>query len=126
MQRIGSVGWVVLPLEFMKLLLDENISSRVAKTLSDLYPNSTHVRECGLNKAPDHEVWEYAKGRQFVVVSKDSDFEQRSLLHGHPPKVIWIRLGNCSTHDIEELLREYSVVIHTFNEDPFESILVLP
>jgi len=110
----------------MRLLLDENISPRVAKSLSDLYPNSSHVRECGLKSASDHEVWEYAKANQFVIVSKDSDFEQRSLLHSHPPKIIWIRLGNCSTRDIEELLRNYSLVIHTFNEDPHESILVLP
>jgi predicted nuclease of predicted toxin-antitoxin system len=79
-----------------------------------------------LEKASDQEVWEHAKANQFAIVSRDSDFEHRSLLLGHPPKVIWIRLGNCSTRDIEELLRKYSVVIHTFNEDPLESILVLP
>ena len=110
----------------MKLLLDENISPCVAKSLSDLYPDSLHVRDCALNKSPDQEVWEHAKANQFVLVSKDSDFEQQSLLRGHPPKVIWIRLGNCSTRDIEDLLRDYSVVIHTFDEDPLESILVLP
>jgi len=110
----------------MKLLLDENISPQVAKSLSNLYPNSLHVRECGLKESPDQDVWEYAKANQFAIVSKDSDFEQRSILLGNPPKVIWIRLGNCSTRDIEVVLRKYSVVIHTFNEDPMESILVLP
>jgi predicted nuclease of predicted toxin-antitoxin system len=110
----------------MKLLLGENLSPRLAVLLPDLYPDSTHVRNCGLEKASDDQVWEYARTNDFAIVSKDSDFEQRSLLQGHPPKVIWVRLGNCSTKDIEDLLRRYSPVIHTFNLDSIESILVLP
>ena len=110
----------------MKLLLDENLAPRLVKSLSDLYPGSRPVDECGLKQSPDHDVWEYAAANGFVITSKDSDFEQRSLLRGHPPKVIRVRLGNCSTRAIEKLLREYSVIIHTFNDDPVESILVLP
>lgn len=110
----------------MKLLLDENIAPRLARDLSDLYPGSRHVDECGLKHASDELVWEHARANGFVITSKDSDFEQRSVLRGHPPKVIWIRLGNCSTRQIEELLRSYSVVVHTFHNDPVESILVLP
>lgn len=110
----------------MKLLLDENLAPRLAHTLADLYPGSCHVDDCGLKQASDHDVWEYALAHGFVIASKDSDFEQRSLLRGQPPKVIWLRLGNCSTRELEDLLRRYSVVIHTFNDDPVESILVLP
>ena len=110
----------------MKLLLDENLSPRLTKLLSDLYPESSHVRECGLEHAPDEQIWDHARANGFAIVSKDSDFEQRSVLRGCPPKVIWIRLGNCSTSAIMELLRKYSPVIHTFNLDPIESILVIP
>ena len=110
----------------MKLLLDANLSPRLPKSLSDLYPGSLHVRECVLERSPDYQVWEYARTNAFAIVSKDSDFEQRSVLHGHPPKIIWIRPGNCSTRAIEDLLRKYSPVIHTFNVDLIESILVLP
>jgi predicted nuclease of predicted toxin-antitoxin system len=110
----------------MKLLLDENLAPRLAKSLANLYPGSRHVADCGLKQSSDLDVWEYARANGFVIASKDSDFEQRSLLRGHPPKVIWLRLGNCSTREIEELLRRYSVVIHTFHDDPVEAILVLP
>ncbi len=110
----------------MKLLLDENISPKLAISLSDLYPESLHVRNIALARSDDLTVWKYAKANGFVIVSKDSDFEQYSLLWGHPPKVVWIRLGNCSTQEIEELLRSHSVIIHTFNEDPIESLLLLP
>ena len=40
-----------------------------------------------------------------MIVSKDEDFHRLSVLHGPPPKVIWIRLGNCSTDDVMQLLR---------------------
>ena len=110
----------------MKLLLDENISPRVPRALSDLYPGSLHVRDRGLTTADDAAVWEYARTNDCAIVSKDSDCKQRSLLYGHPPKFIWIRLGNCSTDEIKELLRKYSVVIHTFHADPIEAMLMLP
>jgi predicted nuclease of predicted toxin-antitoxin system len=110
----------------MKLLLDENLSPRLSIMLADLYPGTLHVRDCGLEQVSDQKVWEYAGSNGFVIVSKDSDFEQQSLLRGHPPKVIWVRLGNCSTRDIEGVLRRFSPVIHTFNLDPIETILVLP
>jgi predicted nuclease of predicted toxin-antitoxin system len=40
------------------------------------------------------EVWSYAREHGFAILSKDSDFHQRSLLYGHPPKVVWVRKGN--------------------------------
>lgn len=52
----------------------------------------------------DDAVWDYAKVQGFAIVSKDSDFAERSFLYGSPPKVVWIRLGNCSTATIEQLL----------------------
>ena len=41
----------------MKLLFDQNISHRLAQTLSGLYPESTHVRLINLQSASDEEVW---------------------------------------------------------------------
>ena len=64
--------------------------------LADDFACSAHVREVGLQRADDESVWSYAKREGLVIVSKDADFHQRSLLFGHPPKVIWVRLGNCS------------------------------
>jgi len=110
----------------MKLLLDENLSPFLASQLSDLYRGSVHVRDCGLKRASDLGIWEFARENGFTIVSKDSDFDQIRLMRGHPPKVIWVRLGNCSTRAIEDLLRSQSPVIHTFEEDAAESLLILP
>jgi predicted nuclease of predicted toxin-antitoxin system len=110
----------------MKLLFDQNLSPRLSRLLSDIYPNSVHVREVGLREADDSLIWEYAKANGFAIVSKDSDFQQRSLLRGAPPKFIWLRVGNCTVKRTEDLLRSYSAAIHTFDLDDSKSHLMLP
>jgi len=110
----------------MKLLFDQNLPPRLPRTLADIYPESVHVREIGMRDAADTEIWEYARIKGFVIVSKDSDFQARSLLYGGPPKFIWLRLGNCPIKPIEDLLRNHSVAIHTFAQDDGQSHLMLP
>jgi predicted nuclease of predicted toxin-antitoxin system len=73
----------------VKLLLDENLSDRIIPKILDLYPDSSHVKTLGLTNTDDLVIWEYAKANDFVIVSKDADFHQRSLLYGHPPKFIY-------------------------------------
>lgn len=110
----------------MKLLFDQNLSPRLSRLLADIYPESVHVRELGLRDADDNAIWVYAKTHGFAIVSKDSDFQQRSLLHGSPPKFIWLRVGNCTVRRTEDLLRTYSAAIHTFDLDDAKSHLMLP
>lgn len=110
----------------MKLLFDQNLSPRLPLLLADIYPGSIHIRELGMKDATDTEIWNYAKANNFVIVSKDSDFQARSLAFGHPPKFIWLRVGNCPVKAVEDLLRKYSVAIHTFNLDQSKSHLMLP
>jgi predicted nuclease of predicted toxin-antitoxin system len=110
----------------MKLLFDQNLSPRLPQLLADIYAGSVHVREAGLREADDRTIWEYAKAHGFAIVSKDSDFQQRSLLHGAPPKFIWLRVGNCTVAETESVLRTYSAAIHTFDLDHSKSHLMLP
>jgi len=109
----------------MKLLLDQNLSPRLVRRLADLYPNSTHVTVVGLDRSLDKEVWNYARQHDYLIVTKDVDFSEFSLLQGFPPKVIWIRRGNCSTRDIEIILRENFNSIKAMNEDASSGILEL-
>ena len=109
----------------MKLLFDENLSPKLVALLNDIFPHSAHVRDVGLAEAQDQDVWQYAVELGFAIVSKDSDFRQRSLLEGAPPKVIWIRLGNCSTTDVERELRSQHARIGDFGESQEEVFLVL-
>ncbi|HEY9863542.1 MAG TPA: DUF5615 family PIN-like protein [Candidatus Obscuribacterales bacterium] len=109
----------------MKLLLDENLSDRIIVQIIDLYPNSNHVKTLALTNTDDSIIWEYAKSNDFVIVSKDSDFHQRSLLYGHPPKFIYLRIGNSPTSQIIQILRDNFDTIIQFGNSEVESILVL-
>jgi predicted nuclease of predicted toxin-antitoxin system len=109
----------------MKLLFDESLSPKLPKLVAKLHPNSTHVRDCGLKGLPDDDVWEYAKRHGFTIASKDSDFYQRSLLYGHPPKLVWLRIGNCTRADLVSLLTIHHQNIDAFGADPLESVLVI-
>ena len=109
----------------MKLLFDENLSHKLPQLLEDLFPESIHVRNVDLKAADDPRVWEYAKDNGLILVSKDADMHQRSFLFGPPPKAVWVRLGNCSTSDVEGLLRQNVSTISVFFDDPDASFLVL-
>ena len=109
----------------MKLLFDENLAPRLATALSEIYPGSAHLRDCGLRGASDVEVWQYARENGFSIVSKDSDFARKSFLLGSPPKVIWLRIGNCTTLRADFVLRNTAPRIHAFFADNEESCLVL-
>ncbi len=109
----------------MKLLLDENLSDRIIHRIVDLYPDSEHVKILALTNTDDALIWEYAKANDFVIVSKDSDFHQRSLLYGHPPKFIYLRIGNSPTSKIVQILRDNFDTIIQFEDSETESILVL-
>lgn len=109
----------------MKLLFDENLSPKFARRLADLFPGSTHVRDVGLKTADDPVVWAYARNNDFMIATKDADMHDRSLIFGYPPKVIWVRLGNCSTRQVEDLLRREFATIEMFYEDDYASFLAL-
>ncbi|HEY0073000.1 MAG TPA: DUF5615 family PIN-like protein [Abditibacteriaceae bacterium] len=109
----------------MKLLFDQNLSPRLVTSLADLFPDSNHVYPLGLDQVSDIEVWSYARDNGFILVSKDADFSELSLLHGNPPKLIWLRLGNCTTTQIENLLRSNYEVIEQMSQDSTTSILSL-
>ena len=61
----------------------------------------------GLEGAADDVVWQRAINLGCVLITKDEDFHRRSVLKGAPPKVVWLRVGNCTTEDVERLLRTY-------------------
>jgi predicted nuclease of predicted toxin-antitoxin system len=109
----------------LKLLLDENLSVRLVERLSLAYPGTAHLRTVGLSRSSDEEVWRFAAANGFCIVSKDEDFHQRSFLRGHPPKVVWIRRGNCSTREIEAMLLKHSAELIAFESHDDASFLAL-
>ena len=98
----------------MKLLLDENLSEALCSLLKDIFPETRHIRSVGLQGESDAAIWEFAVASKFVIVSKDSDFMERAILGNHHSKVIWIRLGNCSTANVHLLNRNKKSEIDDF------------
>lgn len=109
----------------MKLLIDQQLSHKLVAMLADLFPESEHVRNRGLKDADDDKVWELAKRERFVLVTKDEDFHTLSVVRGHPPKVLWIRSGNCATELIETLLRKNFDEIAKFENDANAGFMAL-
>jgi len=109
----------------MRLLFDENLSPKLPQRLIDLFPDSLHVRDVGMKATIDPIVWDYAKANDLMIVSKDADMHDLSLVVGNPPKVIWLRLGNCSTLQVENLPRRNFNAIKLFYEDENLSLLAL-
>lgn len=109
----------------MKFLFDENLSRTLVARISDQFPDCRHIVDAGLGRASDEAVWEFAKDAGLTIVSKDSDFNQLAFLHGPPPKVIWLRLGNCTTAIVEGLLRARRVEIEEFLRERAAAVLVL-
>jgi predicted nuclease of predicted toxin-antitoxin system len=102
----------------MKLLLDQNISFSITNKIQDIFPESKQVRDLGLEDSKDSLLWTYAKENGYCIVTFDGDFYDLGLLKGHPPKVIWLRIGNTSTKNIEKVLRKNLYLIKAFLTDP--------
>jgi predicted nuclease of predicted toxin-antitoxin system len=109
----------------VKLLFDENVSSKLVALLAEEYAESAHVRDVGLQGAPDHLIWEHARVNGFVIVSKDDDFRQRSFVQGAPPKVVWLQVGNAGTSSIAELLLEHVGRLREFEGEEESALLIL-
>ena len=109
----------------MKLLFDQNLSCRLVSRLADICPDVGHVSLVGLDRASDDQVWSYACANSYTIVSKGSDFNERSVLRGTPPKVAWLRLGNCTTSQVEAALRGHQAEIRAFIRDSALGVLEL-
>src|SRR5687767_6551464 len=107
------------------LLFDENLSHKLVQALASDFPGSAHVRHVGLLGGTDEQIWIYARTHGFTIVSKDTDFRERSKAHGPPPKVVWLDVGNAGTTAIAYLLRQERQRIEDFEAEPVTSVLVL-
>jgi len=109
----------------VKLLFDENLSPRLVSLLADIYPGAAHIHDLGMGQAQDVDIWSFAGAEGYTIVSKDWDYQQLSFRFGQPPKVILLRIGNCSVRDSARLLRERYILVRHFHEDDTAALLTL-
>lgn len=110
----------------MTLLLDHNLSPRLVNKLKEDFSSIIHVDWLGMSEASDLCIWDYAKDNDFMIVTKDRDFLERSSLMGHPPKILHLTLGNCSVQEIVDLLAAQSSQTKAFYKQTSRSYMLLP
>jgi predicted nuclease of predicted toxin-antitoxin system len=109
----------------MKLLFDHNLSFRLIDQIPIQFKESSHVYLLDLSQSDDITIWNYALENGFTLITKDTDFFDLVSLKGFPPKVIWIKRGNCSTQEIATIISENSDKIISFIEDDENGILII-
>ena len=108
----------------MKILIDQNISYRILPLLIDRFPEIEHVRSFGLEFANDHDIFMFARNNNFqAIITLDDDFNYLQILHGSPPKTIWLRGKNSPTKSIAAIINQRSSDICTFLFDTELDIL---
>jgi predicted nuclease of predicted toxin-antitoxin system len=109
----------------MRLLFDEQLSERLVRLFGDVYPDSRHVTHVVGEGAPDEAVWRAAVEHRCALVTRDEDFHRLSVLRGAPPKVIWLRIGNCTSSEVARLLRVHRETVRAFLDQSDATVLEL-
>ncbi len=84
-------------------LIDANLPYRFSIWNDDRY---LHQSEIG-DTWTDSEKREFAKQRGLTIVTKDSDFSDRIMMSGPPPRVIHIKPGNMKLARMFEFLDKH-------------------
>ena len=79
----------------MNFLVDAQLSPPLAQYVESCGHHSTHVSEVGLTDAEGLDIWDYAAVNNFVVITKEEDFQKRRQTAISGPSIIWLRVGNC-------------------------------
>jgi predicted nuclease of predicted toxin-antitoxin system len=88
------------------LVLDQGVPRDAAGRLRDLGYECIHVGEVGMSAADDHEILEFARGKNAVVVTLDADFHAILAVSGAAgPSVIRIRIQGLRAMEITECVR---------------------
>lgn len=108
----------------MKILVDQNISFRLLQHISNTFSEVEHIKALGLTNASDYQIFISARQQGFTaVLTQDEDFYSLLLEHGPPPKIIWLRTGNCSTSFLAKVILRNAELIQTFLEDAGQDCL---
>ena len=108
----------------MRLLLDQNLSWRLIRLLEPNFPDVVHVSTIGLSQATDQQIWLYAMLHQFIIVSKDSDFQNFIPGNNSFPKFIWVKIASARTATIAQSLIDHFDHIATFAQSTTVGLLI--
>ncbi|NOQ36056.1 MAG: hypothetical protein GQ569_09195 [Methylococcaceae bacterium] len=96
------------------MLFDNNLSHKLVARLIDIFPDSSHVMFEDMDESEDDEIWSFSMEQNFTIITKDADYNEMNFLYGFPPKIVWVRVGNCKLADMERIIRRNSIAINEF------------
>jgi len=103
----------------MTVLIDQNISYRIVPQIAFLFDTLDHVKTNTWTDWQDYDIFMRARQLQYhAIITLDDDFNKLLLLHGAPPKIIWLKTGNCSTAKLAAVILSHKEAIHNFLSDP--------
>ena len=89
----------------MILILDAHLPPSLAPWVSELFNLPCFsAAYLGLRDATDVEIFEVARQRNAIVLTKDDDFVDLVARLGSPPKIIWLTCGNTSKQRLKIIL----------------------
>ncbi|MCL2878825.1 MAG: DUF5615 family PIN-like protein [Treponema sp.] len=104
----------------MKILLDANISYKLIEKLSPIFGECAHVDLIGLKvPAKDLDIWKYARDNEYIIITKDGDFQNLLEMKGFPPKIVLLKTGNNSSKVLMELLVNIKPMIEDLLKSDF-------
>ena len=71
------------------VLIDENLPAGLVGILGVA---GVHATSLGAQPT-DEALWLHARQENLVVFTRDADFFNKLVIHGPPPKVVWLRTG---------------------------------
>jgi predicted nuclease of predicted toxin-antitoxin system len=109
----------------VKLLLDENLSRRLVPALQARFPGSSQVALLGLERSTDAALCDHAAQHDFVICSKDDDFQRLVAARGYRPRLIHLAMGNSNNESVLTALLTAADRLHTAFDDPATGVVVL-
>lgn len=85
-------------------MVDNQLPATLAHWIEQKGELALHVLAIDLGQSPDQAIWEHAAKEDMVIISKDEDFAQLTLLRPEPVRVVWLRVGNCRTASLLAML----------------------
>lgn len=82
-------------------LFDQNLPRRIR-----FQPSFPVEYVTVLGKDPsDHQIWNYARNNDLVIVTKDVDFSDRIMTKSSPVKIVHLKFGNMQRDEFHRLLQ---------------------
>lgn len=80
----------------LKFIVDAQLPPALARYLSSQGVDAIHVLDVQMMESSDSMIWDLALRDSLVIITKDEDFQIRASVSRISPRIIWVRIGNCS------------------------------